>query len=81
MKWKLITVESATPHSATARTFMYSLVVHLHRGRFTPGAVQLIQLAESTLSPDAEASNVTSRGEPEKVQFVHVLQSDTCTTI
>ncbi|KAF3854871.1 hypothetical protein F7725_022926 [Dissostichus mawsoni] len=43
---------------------------------FTPCSVQVIQLAESTLGPDAEASNVTTRGEPQEVQFVHVLQSD-----
>lgn len=54
----------------------YSLVARLQGGRFTPGAIQLIQLAESTLSPDAEASNVSSRSEPQEVQFVHVLQSD-----
>ena len=55
----------------------YSLVANLQGGRFTPGAVQLIQLAESALGPDAEASNVTTRGEPQEVQFVHILQSDT----
>ena len=54
----------------------HSLVALLQGRRFAPGAVQLIQLAESTLGPDAEASNVTTRGEPQEVQFVHVLQSD-----
>ena len=56
----------------------YSLVAQFKGGGFTPGAIQLIQLAESALSPDAEASNMTTRGEPQEVQFVHVLQSDAC---
>ena len=54
----------------------YSLVAALQGGRFTPGAVQLVQLTESTLSPDAEASDVTTGSESQEVQFVHVLQSD-----
>jgi len=54
----------------------WQVVAGFQGGRFTPGAVQLIQLAEGTLGPDAEASNMTTRGEPQEVQFVHVLQSD-----
>lgn len=57
----------------------YSLVAGLQGRRFTPGAVQLVQLAESTFSPDAEASNVTTRSEPQEVQFVDVLQCDAFT--
>lgn len=80
MKWKLITAVSSTPVSLVqlCARLKYSLVVDLQGGRFTPGAVQLIQLAESALGPDAEASDVTTRGEPEEVQLVHALQSDAC---
>lgn len=56
----------------------YSLVVNLQGGSLAPCAVQVIQLAESTLGPDAEPSNVTTGSEPQKVQFVHVQQSDAC---
>lgn len=54
----------------------YSLVADLQGGGFAPGAVQLVQLAESALGPDAEAADVTTGGEPQEVQFVHVLQGD-----
>jgi len=54
----------------------WQIVVVLDGGALAPGAVQLIKLAESTLSPDAEAPNVTTRGEPQEVQFVDVLQGD-----
>lgn len=52
------------------------LVVNLQGGRLTPGAVQVIQLAESAFCPDAEAPNVTTGSKSQEVQFVHVLQSD-----
>lgn len=80
MKWKLITVLGSLVLLCLRTTLLfllkYSLVVDLQGRRFAPGAVELIQLAESTLCPDAEASNVSTRGESQEVQFVHVLQSD-----
>lgn len=78
MKWKLITVLLNTfLTNATVQSLLkHSLVADLQGSRFAPGAVQLVQLAESTLCPDAEASNVTTGGKPQEVQLVHVLQSD-----
>jgi len=58
--------------------FQHSLVVFLDTGSLAPGAIQLIQLAESTLGPDAETPNVATGGEPQEVQFVDVLQCDAC---
>lgn len=56
----------------------YLLVANLQGGRFAPGAVQLIQLAESTLCPDAETSDVSSRSKSQEVQFVYVQKSNSC---
>ena len=76
MKWKLIT-DLIISSCATGRLLLkYLRVSGLQGSGFTPCSVKVIQLAESTLGPDAEASNVTTRGEPQEVQFVHILQSD-----
>lgn len=56
--------------------FNHLLVANLQGSRFAPGAVQFIQLAESTLCPDAETSNMSTRSESQEVQFVYVQQSD-----
>lgn len=54
------------------------LVADLQGGRFAPGAVQVVQLSESTLCPDAETSNVSSGSKSQEVQFVYVQKSNSC---
>lgn len=56
----------------------YLLVANLQGGRFAPGAVQFIQLPESTLCPDAETANMSSRSKSQEVQFVYVQKSNSC---
>ena len=41
------------------------------------GGVDLVEGVESGLSPDAEAANVSTRGQFEKVQLVNWKKSDT----
>lgn len=60
-------------YTSVAVDFLDLLVVNLLGGRFTPGAVKLVELTESTLCPDAEASNMATRSKSQQIHFVHVL--------
>lgn len=79
MKLKLITETMISLFTAVTPWLIdYLLVANLQGGRFAPGAVQLIQLAERTLCPDAETSNMSSRSKSQEVQFVYVQKSNSC---
>lgn len=56
--------------------WLHPLVVALERGSLAPGAVQIVQLAEGALCPDAETPHVAPGSEAQQVQLVHVEQSD-----
>lgn len=60
-------------YTGLAVKFLHLLVINLLGGRLTPGAVKIVQLAESALCPDAEASNMATRSKSQQIHFVHVL--------
>lgn len=63
---------------AAVPAWLHSLVVALERGSLAPGAVQIVQLAEGALCPDAETPHVAPGSQAQQVQLVHVQQSDSC---
>ena len=46
-------------------------------GLLSPGSIDAVQLVKSRLCPDAESSNVATRGNLEKVQSVNAQKGDT----
>lgn len=53
------------------------VVVGLHGGSLGVGSVQAIELLKGTLSPDAETSKMTTRGQLKEVQSLNVAQFNT----
>lgn len=70
----------AAPHQL-GQVLLHLLVVTLQSGRLAPGAVQIIQLAESAFSPNAETPNVATRSKSQQVQLVHIKKSNSCRKI
>lgn len=58
------------------RDQLYLLIVALQSSRFAPGAIQIIQLAEGTFSPNAETPNVATRSKSQQIQLVHIQKSN-----
>lgn len=52
-----------SPSLGEGEPWLHSLVVALERGRLAPGAVQIVQLAEGALGPDAETPHVAPGSE------------------
>ena len=53
------------------------VIVTLEGSSLTPSAIQLIQLAESTFSPDAETPHMPTRSKFQNVQLADIKQSNT----
>ena len=53
---------------------LWQVVIGLHGGRRRPRAVKRVQFAESTLGPNAETTDVTTGGQREQIQLLHVQQ-------
>merc|ERR1711931_414447 len=47
---------------------LWQVVIGLHSGRRRPGAVKRVQFAQSTLGPNAESTNVTTRSQRKQIQ-------------
>jgi len=52
------------------------IVMALLSGLTLPGTVDLVQLLESRLSPDTEATNVTTRGNLQEIEARHIEKCD-----
>lgn len=55
-------------NTTSSGSFRYLLVIGLVSGWFSPGAVDIVQLAERRLGPDTEATDVSTRRHLQQVQ-------------